>query len=47
VPLFAALNFAARGQDGNRRASIRRLAQQFGSAAICFAGMFYLVAALR
>jgi len=48
IPLFGMLSLATRATDAQkRRVPIRRTAQQFGSAAICFAGMFYLVAALR
>lgn len=47
VPLFSGLTIISRASATQGATGARRIAQQFGSAAICFAGMFYLVAALR
>jgi hydrogenase/urease accessory protein HupE len=47
VPLFTGLTIISRASATRGRTGARRIAQLFGSAAICFAGMFYLVAALR
>ena len=47
VPLFAILSVISAARSATPRTHVRRTAQQFGSVVICFAGMFYLVAALR
>jgi hypothetical protein len=48
LPLFTGLKFAGSTcRTSGEPDQSARLVQRFGSAAICFAGMFYLVAALR